>query len=141
MKGLWILAAALMALPVLSGCAAAAQTVSYTAKANAAGAFMETESIDGLAITLSIDPVVVGDNRLVVLVDDPTRVTGVEAQVIMANMGHGAIVDLHQAAPGRYEAATNAISMDGRWMIRVEAERAEGDPLTAVFYLSVKNPG
>lgn len=121
----------------LAGCDSAKTPVPHAAKAQAANVFMETAKAGGTDLTLAIDPVKVGDNRLLVTVADPA-VEAVEAQVIMATMGHGVIVDLNKVAPGRFEANTGAIDMDGRWMIRVKATPAGGEAKDATFHLVIK---
>lgn len=134
MRRLWVLAAALLALPHLSGCDTADKKGPHTAQASAASAFVESAAVDGVGITLSIDPLKVGENRFVILTDDPKTVS-VEAQVIMASMGHGVFVSLNPAAPGRYEAVSSAIDMNGRWLVRIKTTTEGGKERSTQFSL------
>ncbi len=67
--------------------------------------------------------------------------TAAKAQVIMATMGHGSMVDMELVAPGRFEVTDPAINMEGRWMIRIVATLPSGEEAVAVFYLEVPPEG
>lgn len=109
----------------------------HVQKAEAAAAFMETARAEDLNVTLAIEPLKVGENRFLVTVSDK-EATAVEAQVVMASMGHGTIVDLQRTAPGTFEITTGAIDHDGRWLIRVLTTTRDGAEKTATFHLVVK---
>lgn len=129
-----VLSAVLLGLLAsLTGCAA----VQGGTKAQAAGGFMESAQADGLGVTLAIEPVKPGENRFLVTLNQ-NDVSAVEAQVIMATMGHGAVVDLNQTAPGKWEVSSGVIDMEGRWMIRVKSTLTSGTEKTATFHLVVK---
>ena len=131
-------AAGLAAIVVLTGCATAEKAVTpkVAQAAEPAVAFRETDKADDLSVTLTVDPLKPGENRFEVLLSDKA-VTAVEAQIIMASMGHGNIVDMQQVAPGKWAITSNLIDMDGRWMVRIESTLASGDTKTATFYLVV----
>lgn len=140
MKRIIILIAGLVALLALTGCHTPDDPTPHVAvaTAKAEGAFMETAKVNGRQITLAIEPVKVGPNRLIVTLDDK-QAKAVEAALIMSAMGHGTVVDLAQAAPGRWEISTDALGMDGRWMVRVRTTPADGGPPSdAIFWLDVK---
>lgn len=136
MKRLVLVVGALAGLVALTGCGTVADSMTHVAKAEAATLFSETETVDGLTINLSVDPLQVGENHLVATFSDP-KLTEVEAQVVMATMGHGHVVDLTQASPGRFEATTAAIEMNGRWLIRIRATLPGGETKDALFHLNV----
>lgn len=125
-------------LGALAGCAAAG-TAAVTSPATPAAkaGFTETAKAEDLNLTLAVEPLKVGDNHFVVKVDKQDA-KAVEAQVVMAAMGHGQIVDLNQTAPGTWEITTPAIDMEGRWMIRVVVTDGADADKTAVFYTVVK---
>jgi len=121
----------------LTGCGTAQSPRLSVAKAEAASTFMQTEMVDGLTISLSVAPLQVGENHLVATVSDP-KLTEVEAQVVMATMGHGKVVDLTPAGPGRFEATTGAIEMNGRWIVRIRANPpGGGEAKDALFHLNL----
>jgi|GEM_PF-5557382 len=144
-KSLWqqsALALAGMALAgALAGCAAAASPVAVTpppkAAAKPADGLLQTAKAEDLNVTLAVEPLKIGDNHLVVTVDK-AGVKAVEAQIIMATMGHGQIVDLQQTAPGKFEVDTAAIDMEGRWMFRIVVTDATDASKTAIIHAVVK---
>lgn len=121
----------------LTGCHTADHEPHVSQTAQAASGYMESAEVNGTKITLTVDAARVGTNWLVVTTDD-TEATVAEAQVIMATMGHGEVVPLTRTAPGRFEARTDAISMDGRWMIRVKHSGSAAGERVASFHLNVK---
>lgn len=133
-----LVAAGLAAIVVLTGCATAQKAVApkVAEAAVPAVAFQETEKVDDLSVTLTADPLKAGTNHFEVTLSDKT-VTAVEAQVIMASMGHGNVVEMPQVAPGKFALTSDLMNMDGRWMVRIEATLASGDTKTATFYLVV----
>jgi len=134
-------AAGLALMGALTGCGsagtAAVTGAAAAGVAKAATGFTETAKAGDLKVTLTTTPLKIGDNTFEVEVSDPS-VTAVEAQVIMASMGHGQIVDLTQKGPGKFAATHSVIDMDGRWLIRVKATTAAGSEQTATFHLVVK---
>ncbi len=137
-KRLSLIVMALGLAVTVTGCGSATPPVApHAAKAEAATAFTESAKAGDMDVTLTVDPLKVGENRIIVTVSDPT-VKAVEAQVIMATMGHGRVLDLEQAAPGRFEIKTSTIEMEGRWMIRVKATPATGEAKDTTFHLVVK---
>ncbi|HYG58180.1 MAG TPA: hypothetical protein VD902_08995 [Symbiobacteriaceae bacterium] len=128
-------------LGALAGCGsagtAAVTGAAAAGVAHAAAGYTETEKDGDLGITLAIEPLTVGENTFLVNVSDPS-VTAVEAQVIMASMGHGEIIDLNLQSPGRFAARHGAISMEGRWLVRVKATLASGDEKDVLFHMAVK---
>jgi hypothetical protein len=123
-------------LAALAGCGSGSPKPS-TSVVQAASGFMETEKVDGLAITLVIpDPIHIGDNRIVVTLDK--NATAVEVQVIMGTMGHGTVADLTKNAGGAWEATTSTINMEGKWLIRVKATMPDGTDRSALFQFTVK---
>lgn len=134
------LAGLLLALAVAAaGCGGAGgqEPKAKRGVAEAAAGFTETAQAQDMKITLAIEPLKVGENRFVVNLSDKS-VTAVEAQVVMATMGHGLVVDLNQTAPGRFEASSPVIDMDGRWMVRIKATLASGAENDATFHFVIK---
>jgi hypothetical protein len=140
MKRMALAAMGLALLVALTGCGSAAM-VGATAVpkrvAEAAQGFVETDKSGGIAITLAVEPLKIGDNQIMVTFDDKS-VQAAEAQVIMASMGHGAVTDLVRSPSGRWEATVPTIDMEGKWLIRVKATLASGEEKQAMFHLSVK---
>jgi len=97
----------------------------------------ETATVNGTQINLLIDPLKIGENRLIATVQGPPT-QSVEAHVIMTEMGHGDVVYLNQVAPGRYEASTESLSMEGPWMIRIKVTGTDDKSQTATFHLKLK---
>ncbi|HEY3366179.1 MAG TPA: hypothetical protein VGK74_14090 [Symbiobacteriaceae bacterium] len=121
----------------LTGCNSAGP-VTAGHVAQAASGFKETDDASGLKITLLVEPYQIGTNHLVVTLDRKD-VAAVEAQVIMAAMGHGQVADLKQAATNqtRWEADDSTINMDGPWLVRVLATLPDGTEKSALFHLVV----
>ena len=135
-------AVGILLLGALAGCAAAG-TAAVTgpgpkpAAAKAATGFAEKAKAEDVSVTLAVEPLKVGDNRFVVTVDRQD-VKAVEAQIVMASMGHGQILDLTQTAPGKFEIDTSAVDMEGRWMFRIQLTDGAEQTKTAVFHTVVK---
>lgn len=129
----WIFLVGAALLLALTGCAT---PVRKAAVAQAAETFAESALAGDVNVTLAIAPIQIGSNRFKVTVDDPS-VTAVEAQVIMASMGHGSVVDLTPAGPGRFEVDTNIIDMTGKWMIRTKLTTDSGETKAATFHLEI----
>jgi len=117
-----------MLLVLMVGCTA---QPAKTARVN------ETVTVAGTQVTLSIDPLQAGENRLVVTINGAAT-RAAEAHVVMTAMGHGQVVDLEQVAPDRYEVSTGAIEMEGAWMVRIKFTTVNNQEQTASFYLTVK---
>lgn len=128
-------------LAALAGCASPASPRTATAAASApqAEGYHETQETGAGKVTLALYPARAGSNKLTVTLDS-TEATAVEAQLIMADMGHGTVVPLQPAGPGRYEAPAANLEMDGRWMIRIKATLPSGETREARFTVNVK-PG
>ena len=148
MKRLTWMLISLAALTALAGCsqgnpeqAKSAGAVAIAAAAPAPapqGPFSEKTKVDNVTIGLTVEPFKIGQNHFVVTVSDPTLTT-VEFQVIMQGMGHGAILDLTPTGGGKFELTSDAIAMDGKWMLRVRASTADGETLKqATFYSEIK---
>ncbi|HYF92126.1 MAG TPA: FixH family protein [Symbiobacteriaceae bacterium] len=121
----------------LAGCAAAGTAAVTPPVKKPVTGFQETAKADDLNVTLTVEPLKVGDNHVAVKVAGQD-VQAVEAQIIMASMGHGQIVDLNPTAAGTFEIDTPAIDMEGRWMVRINVTDAAGTAKTAVFHMVVK---
>ncbi|HWI53344.1 MAG TPA: hypothetical protein VNT01_14470, partial [Symbiobacteriaceae bacterium] len=99
-KSLWqqsaLAVTGLAMVGALTGCAAAAGPAAVTpppkAAAKPANGLLETAKAEDLNVTLAVEPLKIGSNHLVVKVDK-ADVKAVEAQIIMATMGHGQIVE------------------------------------------------
>lgn len=139
MKRTLVAAVGVVLLAALTGCTGSATTIPAGAVAQAApGGFVETDKIDGIPVKLSIEPFKPGDNTFVVTTTD-AGIAAVETQVIMLEMGHGAVLDLAPAASGRYEVTSPVIDMDGRWMLRVKLTTMVGAEKLATFYGKIKD--
>ncbi|HWI62592.1 MAG TPA: FixH family protein [Symbiobacteriaceae bacterium] len=133
-------AAGILILGALAGCAAAgpAAVTAPAPKAPAAAkAFAETAKAEDVSVKLAVEPLKVGENHFAVTVDSKD-VKAVEAQIVMASMGHGQIVELTQTAPGKFEVDTAALDMEGRWMFRIQVTDGADQTKTAVFHTVVK---
>lgn len=135
-KRIALVLAGVALVAALTGCDSADHK-SITHVAQAASGFVETAKAKDLDLTLTVAPLKVGENHFIVNLNDET-VAAVEAQVIMATMGHGTVVDLVQTAPGKWEATNKAIEMNGRWMIRLKATTQSGEEKAATFHMVVK---
>jgi hypothetical protein len=132
----------LMLMGALAGCAAAAGgTAAVAVPAKPAPAktlppipFKGSEKADGLTFTLAVDPTSVADHyHIAVTVDKPVK--AVEAQMVMAEMGHGDIVELSPTGPNKFEADTEVINMSGKWLARIEAAISDDETKAVQFYM------
>lgn len=140
MKRTLLAAAGLALLMALTGCTAAAKDAPVAPPKNVAQAaqgFHQTDDSGGLKTTLTVEPLQIGENHFVVSFDSQ-NVQAAEAQVVMATMGHGQVVDLTQNAAGKWEVTTPALYMDGKWMIRIKATLTTGEEKAAVFQFELK---
>lgn len=138
MNKLLVAASAVALVAALTGCSGAAATIPTGPVAQAApSGFVQSDKADTIPVKLSIEPFQPGDNTFVVTTDE-AGIAAVESQVIMMEMGHGAILDMVQAAPGRYEVASPVIDMEGKWMVRVKLTTTAGEEKLATFYGKVK---
>jgi hypothetical protein len=133
-----LMAAGLALLVALTGCSAAGKAAAPKVAEAAAAAFTETDEVDGIKVTLLVDPLVPNqENRFLVDLSDKA-ITAMEIQVVMLDMGHGQMADMVQIAPGQFELKTPVIDMPGRWMARLQMTTAAGAEKTVPFYLRVK---
>ncbi|MFZ5822761.1 MAG: hypothetical protein ACOY94_00215 [Bacillota bacterium] len=124
-----------------------ATALGCTSKPNSSGAvaqaapvgFVQSETVDGIPVKLSVEPFKPGSNTFVVLTQE-TGITAVETQVIMLEMGHGEILDMPPTAAGRYEVTSPAINMEGKWMLRVKLTTTSGEEKLATFYGKIPPP-
>jgi hypothetical protein len=135
MRRMWLLPFLLLtALPLLFGCGGADQGAGV---ARAAAGYEESLKAGDLTLTLAVSPARTGENRFTVVTSRPD-VKAVEAQVVMATMGHGAVVDLVPQGDGRFTNTSPVIDMAGRWMVRVKATLPDGQQRDATFYFQVQ---
>lgn len=138
MKRLLVAASAVALIATLAGCSGSATTIPTGAVAQAApSGFVESDNIDGLPVKITIEPFQPGENSFVVTTAD-SGIASVETQVIMLEMGHGAILDLAPTSAGRYEVTSPVIDMDGKWMLRVKLTTSDGEEKLATFYGKIK---
>ena len=139
-KSIWQRAALIMTgvalLGALAGCTAAVTAPAKPPAVPVSG-FRESGKAEDLNVTLTVEPLKVGDNHFVVKTEKQD-LQAAEAQIIMATMGHGQIVAMNRTAPGTFEIDSGAIDMEGRWMLRIELTDAAGEYKTAVFHMVVK---
>lgn len=140
MRRTLLAAAGLALLMALTGCTAASKDAPVAPPKNVAQAaqgLFETDDSGGLKTTLAIEPLKIGENHFLVGFDSH-NVQAVEAQVVMATMGHGQVVDLTQNAAGKWEATTPALYMEGKWLVRIKATLTTGEEKAAVFQFELK---
>lgn len=136
MKRIALALAGVALVAALTGCDSADHK-SLSQVAQAATGFMASAKAKDMDVTLMIEPLKVGENRMVVTLSDES-IAAVEAQVIMASMGHGLVVDLVQTGPGKWESTNQVIDMDGRWMVRLKSTLPDGEEKAATFHMIVK---
>lgn len=119
----------------LAGCGGSAAKLPTGAVAQAAPAgFAAAGKAGEFPVNLAVEPFEIGHNTFVVT-SDAANIAEVETQVVMLDMGHGAVLDMTQTAPGRYEVESDVLNMAGKWMLRVKVTDAKtGEEKQAIFY-------
>lgn len=122
-------------MTTLAGCGGSAATISTGAVAQAAPVgFVAAGKAGEFPINLAVEPFEIGKNTFVVT-SDAADIAEVETQVVMLEMGHGAVLEMTQTGPGRYEVESPVLNMGGKWMLRVKVTDAKtGEEKQAIFY-------
>lgn len=138
MKNAILAAVGALLVAALTGCAGAAATIPAAPVAQAApSGLVETDQVEGIPVTLSVQPFMPGENQFVVTTADE-GIAAVETHVIMLDMGHGEILEMARPDSGRYEVTSSVIDMDGKWMLRVKLTTTAGEEKMATFYGKIK---
>jgi copper transport protein len=104
--------------------------------------FHETRSIDGLELTVDLQPASIGKNRLELSLRDETGGQGdvqkVVARINMVDMDMGEILlDLESDGAGKYHSDQLQFTMLGEWEIIIEVRRAVADDFQSTFHVPV----
>lgn len=100
----------------------------------ASGPLTLTDQVGDRALTLRVDPLQVGRDNTYELTLAGTAPERVEAELIMVEMGHGAVLHLQPAGPGRWRATTPYPDMAGRWALRLQVTAAGRTETTYVYF-------
>ncbi|MFZ5817591.1 MAG: hypothetical protein ACOY93_20215 [Bacillota bacterium] len=138
MKRAFIAVLGVVVLTALTGCSGSVATIPAKPEAQTAPTgFVESDKAGDIPVTLRVEPFKPGENTFV-LTTPESGIAAAEVQVIMLEMGHGAILDMAQTAPGRYEVSSSVIDMDGKWMLRVKLTTTAGEEKLVPFYGKIK---
>lgn len=104
--------------------------------------FHETRTIDGLELTIDLQPASIGKNSLAVRLLDATGSPGdvqkVVAHINMADMDMGELqLELESDGAGNYSSDQLQFSMLGDWEIIIEVRRAVADDFQSSFRVPV----
>lgn len=99
--------------------------------------------VDGLRLALTVQPVLPGPNRVVIVLADHGRTTDgvqVDAAATMPGMPmRPARLSVHEESNGRF-VGVGTLAMFGRWQIAVHVARRHATPLVHVFAVSLDLP-
>lgn len=115
------------------------QLLAPAALADATGPVTIADEVGGRPVTMLITPLVLGEHNTYEFTFAGSAPEKVEAELIMIEMGHGAILDLQPAGPGRWQATMPLPDMSGRWTVRLKAT-GQGRSDTTFIYFKVPEP-